>query len=262
MSPALQARLLRAIEDKTITRVGGTKASLIDVRVIAATNMDLDLRERQGLFRRDLLYRLNTVQFVLPPLRRRREDLPALTNYFIARTAQESVIVGCFNDLDAVETLVRRNAGQLAAVLAEPILADAGIIPPEPGFLDGLRTICNENGVLLIFDEIITGFRVALGGAQQLYDVMPDITCVAKAVGGGTPGAAAFGGKKEIMALEADEIDISTKFAGRLAQLLVQEGDIAADYLERLLDIVDYDGDIDLDVENDRAAVAIIGTTS
>ena len=89
MSPALQARLLRVIENKTVTRVGGEKETLVDVRVIAATNMDLDFRERQGLFRRDLLYRLNTVQFFLPPLRRRREDLPALTNYFIARTAQE-----------------------------------------------------------------------------------------------------------------------------------------------------------------------------
>ncbi|MBM3330670.1 tetratricopeptide repeat protein [candidate division WOR-3 bacterium] len=89
MSPALQARLLRAIEDKTITRVGGSGEKQVDVRVIAATHADLDLRERQGLFRRDLLYRLNTVQFLLPPLRRRREDLPALTGYFIARTAQE-----------------------------------------------------------------------------------------------------------------------------------------------------------------------------
>jgi DNA-binding NtrC family response regulator/tetratricopeptide (TPR) repeat protein len=89
MSTPLQARLLRAIEDKTITRVGGTRVALVDVRVVAATNMDLDLREREGLFRRDLLYRLNTIQFVLPPLRRRLEDLPDLTQYFITRTAQE-----------------------------------------------------------------------------------------------------------------------------------------------------------------------------
>jgi len=89
MSPGLQAKLLRVIEDKAVTRVGGAKAVLVDVRVIAATNMDLDLRERQGLFRRDLVYRLNTVQFLLPPLRRRREDIPALTSYFITRTSQE-----------------------------------------------------------------------------------------------------------------------------------------------------------------------------
>ena len=89
MSPALQARFLRVIEDKVITRVGGAKETRLDVRVIAATNMDLDQRERQGLFRRDLLYRLNTVQLIVPPLRRRKEDLPVLTEYFIARAAQE-----------------------------------------------------------------------------------------------------------------------------------------------------------------------------
>ena len=89
MSPGLQSKLLRVIEDKTITRVGGAGATTVDARVVAATNMDLYLRESQGLFRRDLLYRLNTVQLTLPPLRRRREDIPALTSYFIARASQE-----------------------------------------------------------------------------------------------------------------------------------------------------------------------------
>jgi DNA-binding NtrC family response regulator/tetratricopeptide (TPR) repeat protein len=89
MSPALQAKLLRAIEEGTVTRVGGSRETKVEVRVIAATNMDLDLREREGLFRRDLLYRLNTVQFVLPPLRRRPEDVPVLTQYFITRSAQK-----------------------------------------------------------------------------------------------------------------------------------------------------------------------------
>ncbi len=130
--------------------------------------------------------------------------LPSMAG--IPRAVEETVIVGCFNDLDSAEELIRRNAGELAAVLSEPILADAGIIPPEPGFLEGLRRLCDEYGVLLIFDEIITGFRVALGGAQELYGVTPDITCVAKAVGGGTPGAAAFGGRKDIMELEAEGV--------------------------------------------------------
>jgi DNA-binding NtrC family response regulator/TolA-binding protein len=89
MSPALQAKLLRAIEEKMVTRVGSTRETPIEARVVAATNMDLDLRERQGLFRRDLLYRLNTVQLLLPPLRHRQEDIPVLTQYFIARAAQE-----------------------------------------------------------------------------------------------------------------------------------------------------------------------------
>jgi DNA-binding NtrC family response regulator/tetratricopeptide (TPR) repeat protein len=89
MSPALQAKLLRAIEEKTVTRVGGAREMKIEARVVAATNMDLDMRERQGLFRRDLLYRLNTVQVLLPPLRRRPEDVPVLTHYFITRSAHE-----------------------------------------------------------------------------------------------------------------------------------------------------------------------------
>jgi transcriptional regulator with PAS, ATPase and Fis domain len=89
MSPGLQAKLLRVIEDNKITRVGGAKEMLVDLRVVAATNMDLDARARDGKFRTDLLFRLNTIAFELPPLRRRREDIPVLTRYFITRTAQE-----------------------------------------------------------------------------------------------------------------------------------------------------------------------------
>ena len=124
----------------------------------------------------------------------------------IPKAVQDTVIVGCFNDLESAETLIKRHAHELAGVLSEPILADCGIIPPEPGFLEGLRKLCDEHGVLLIFDEIITGFRVALGGAQERYGVTPDITCIAKAVGGGTPGAAAFGGSKHIMDVETQNL--------------------------------------------------------
>jgi glutamate-1-semialdehyde 2,1-aminomutase len=120
----------------------------------------------------------------------------------IPRVMEECVVTGTYNDLDGLEHIVREQRGELAAIICEPIMANAGIIPPEDGWLDGLRSICDENGVLLIFDEVITGFRVALGGAQQLYDVMPDITCWGKALGAGTPAAAAFGGRKEIMDLE------------------------------------------------------------
>jgi DNA-binding NtrC family response regulator/tetratricopeptide (TPR) repeat protein len=89
MSPGLQAKLLRVIEDHRIVRVGGTRETPVDVRVVAATNMNLDARARDGKFRTDLLFRLNTISFDVPPLRRRREDIPILTRYFIARTAQE-----------------------------------------------------------------------------------------------------------------------------------------------------------------------------
>jgi len=120
----------------------------------------------------------------------------------IPRVMEECVVIGTYNDLDGLEHIVREQRGELAAIICEPIMANAGIIPPEDGWLDGLRDICNENGILLIFDEVITGFRVALGGAQQLYNVMPDITCWGKALGAGTPAAAAFGGRKEIMDVE------------------------------------------------------------
>jgi DNA-binding NtrC family response regulator/tetratricopeptide (TPR) repeat protein len=106
MSPALQAKLLRAIEEKMVTRVGGTEEIVVEARVVAATNMDLEQREQQGLFRRDLLYRLNTVQLHLPPLRRRTEDIPVLTQYFITRAAQEynRPVLGAGDDVIAMFT--------------------------------------------------------------------------------------------------------------------------------------------------------------
>lgn len=122
----------------------------------------------------------------------------------IPKAVEDTVVIAPFNDIDAVEVLVKRNRDELAAVLAEPILSGAGVIAPLPGFLENLRRICDENDVVLIFDEIITGFRVSLGGAQEHYGITPDITCIGKAVGGGTPGAAAFGGKKNLMDLEAE----------------------------------------------------------
>jgi len=117
----------------------------------------------------------------------------------IPKAVEDTVVVGCFNDLESVEELMRRHGHEFAAVLAEPILADCGIIPPEPGFLEGLRRLCDEHGVLLIFDEIITGFRVALGGAQERYGVRPDLTTLGKIVGGGLP-VGAYGGRKDVMA--------------------------------------------------------------
>ncbi len=141
MSPALQAKLLRVIEDKAITRVGGAQETQMQARVIAATNMDLDLRERQGLFRRDLLYRLNTVQLMLPPLRRRQEDIPLLTKYFIARAAQEySRPVRCASD-EALSLFAEfdwpGNIRQLQHVVERAVILSTGDtlcvadLPPE-----------------------------------------------------------------------------------------------------------------------------------
>jgi len=104
-----------------------------------------------------------------------------------------------YNDLAAVEKLFHQKGDQVAAVIIEPVAGNMGVVPPAPGFLQGLREICDEYNTLLIFDEVITGFRVALGGAQALYEVVPDLTTLGKIIGGGLP-VGAYGGKAEIMA--------------------------------------------------------------
>jgi glutamate-1-semialdehyde 2,1-aminomutase len=103
-----------------------------------------------------------------------------------------------WNDVEAVERLVAERGHEIAAILTEPIMGNTGVIPPRPGYLEFLREITAANGIVLIFDEVITGFRVAPGGAQALYGVTPDLTTMAKALGGGFP-AAALGGRYDIM---------------------------------------------------------------
>ncbi|HNS20553.1 MAG TPA: glutamate-1-semialdehyde 2,1-aminomutase [Sedimentisphaerales bacterium] len=111
-------------------------------------------------------------------------------------------VVVPYNDLDTLSQVFRRQPGDVAAVLVEPVAANMGVVPPEPGYLEGLRRLCDENGTLLIFDEVISGFRVAFGGAQERYGVRADLTCLGKIVGGGLP-LAVCGGRAEIMDLLA-----------------------------------------------------------
>jgi len=103
-----------------------------------------------------------------------------------------------FNDLAAVREAFRNNPGEIAAIILETIPANAGLYFPQPGFLEGLRAACTQNGALLIFDEVMTGFRVARGGAQEIFGVQPDLTALGKVIGGGLP-VGAFGGRAEIM---------------------------------------------------------------
>ncbi|MCW8133031.1 MAG: glutamate-1-semialdehyde 2,1-aminomutase [Planctomycetota bacterium] len=103
-----------------------------------------------------------------------------------------------FNDLAAAKAALEANAGQVAAVVLEPVVGNAGVLLPEPGFLEGLREACTAAGTLLIFDEVMTGFRLAPGGAQQRFGIAPDLTTLGKILGGGLP-CAAYGGRKEIM---------------------------------------------------------------
>lgn len=110
----------------------------------------------------------------------------------------EHTLTLTYNDLDSVRECFAELADQIACIIVEPVAGNMNCIPPQDGFLQGLREICDQSGAVLIFDEVMTGFRVALGGAQQYYDVKPDLTTLGKIVGGGLP-VGAFGGKREVM---------------------------------------------------------------
>ena len=120
-------------------------------------------------------------------------DSPGVT----ASIAKDTLIAD-YNNLDSVRTLFEQKPTEIAAVIVEAVAGNMGVVLPAEGFLQGLREICNQYGALLIFDEVITGFRLAKGGAQEIYNVMPDITTMGKIIGGGLP-VGAYGGKKEIM---------------------------------------------------------------
>jgi glutamate-1-semialdehyde 2,1-aminomutase len=107
-------------------------------------------------------------------------------------------LTASYNDLEGVKSLVRQYSGQIACIIVEPIAGNMGVVLPEKEFLEGLREICNEEGSVLLFDEVISGFRVAYGGAQELYNIKADLTCLGKIIGGGLP-VGAYGGKREIM---------------------------------------------------------------
>jgi glutamate-1-semialdehyde 2,1-aminomutase len=112
--------------------------------------------------------------------------------------AAADTLVVPYNDLRSVEEALQAGGESIACVIVEPVAANMGVVPPDPGFLPGLRALCDAHGALLIFDEVITGFRLAAGGAQAVYGVTPDLTCLGKVMGGGFP-CAAFGGRRDVM---------------------------------------------------------------
>jgi glutamate-1-semialdehyde 2,1-aminomutase len=115
-----------------------------------------------------------------------------------------TTIVVPINDLDAVELALTDHPGEIAAIIVEPVAANVGVIPPLPGYLEGLRRLADDSGTILIFDEVITGFRVAHGGAQARYGVTPDLTVLGKIIGGGMP-VGAYGGRRDLMATVAPD---------------------------------------------------------
>jgi glutamate-1-semialdehyde 2,1-aminomutase len=116
----------------------------------------------------------------------------------VTKGVANDTLTAPYNDLAAVQTLVDANPSQIAAIILEPVVGNMGLVVPAQGFLQGLRDLCTKEGIVLIFDEVMTGFRLAKGGAQELYGVMPDMTTLGKIIGGGMP-VGAYGGKREIM---------------------------------------------------------------
>jgi glutamate-1-semialdehyde 2,1-aminomutase len=133
----------------------------------------------------------------------------------IPQGVADSTLTVPYNDAEAVRSTVRDNSGQIAAIIVEPVAGNMGTVLPGEGFLASLRQIADEEGICLIFDEVITGFRVGPGGAQERYGIEPDLTCLGKIVGGGLP-AAAYGGKREIME-NVSPLGIKVSQAGTLS---------------------------------------------
>jgi len=120
----------------------------------------------------------------------------------VTRAAVADTLVATYSDLESVQRLFAANRGQIAALIVEPIAGNMGIVPPADGFLHGLRELCSANGSLLIFDEVISGFRAATGGAQAIYGIRPDLTCLGKIIGGGLP-VGAYGGRADLLEMMA-----------------------------------------------------------
>ncbi|MEH2204738.1 MAG: glutamate-1-semialdehyde 2,1-aminomutase [Nostoc sp.] len=120
----------------------------------------------------------------------------------VPKSVTSNTLTAPFNDLEAVKVLFEQNPGEIAGVILEPVVGNAGFIPPDAGFLEGLRKLTQEHGALLVFDEVMTGFRIAYGGAQEKFGVIPDLTTLGKVIGGGLP-VGAYGGRQEIMSMVA-----------------------------------------------------------
>jgi glutamate-1-semialdehyde 2,1-aminomutase len=120
----------------------------------------------------------------------------------VPKSATNNTLTAPFNDLEAVKALFEENRDEIAGVILEPVVGNAGFIPPDAGFLEGLRELTHEHGALLVFDEVMTGFRIAYGGAQQKFGVTPDLTTLGKVIGGGLP-VGAYGGRRDIMSMVA-----------------------------------------------------------
>ena len=187
---------IRSIEKLRLVS-SGTEATMSAIRLARAFTKRNKIVKFDGCYHGHvdgLLVRAGSGQATLA-----LPDSPGVPPSFAAET-----VIAPFNDVAAVERVLRKYTGAVAAVIVEPVCGNMGVIPPTTEFLPRLRAATRRYGALLIFDEVITGFRVSRGGAQELYGVRPDLTCLGKILGGGLP-LGAFGGKREIMNLLAPE---------------------------------------------------------
>jgi glutamate-1-semialdehyde 2,1-aminomutase len=120
----------------------------------------------------------------------------------VPKSVTSNTLTAPFNDLEAVKALFEENRDQISGIILEPVVGNAGFIPPDAGFLEGLRELTHEHGALLVFDEVMTGFRIAYGGAQEKFGITPDLTTLGKVIGGGLP-VGAYGGRRDIMSMVA-----------------------------------------------------------
>ncbi len=181
----------------------GTEAVLYAVRLARAYTRRPKIVRFEGMYHgfSDAVYWSKH-----PPLEKAGPEsrpVPVPQGPGLPKGLEDSLIVLRWNDGEALEHLIRERGEEIAAVITEPVMCNTGCILPVPGYLELMRQLTHQFGIVLIFDEVITGFRVALGGAQQYYGVVPDLTVMAKGFGGGFP-IAALGGKEEIMQLVAD----------------------------------------------------------
>ena len=209
----------------------GTEAVLYAVRLARARTQRSKIIRFEGMYHgfSDAVYCSKH-----PPLEKAgpaSRPLPVPQGPGLPDGLENSLIILQWNDGEGLERVIRERGEEIAAVITEPIMCNTGCILPAPGYLNLMRQLTHEFGIVLIFDEVITGFRVALGGAQQYYGVLPDLTVMAKGFGGGFP-IAAVGGKKDIMQLVADgTVSMAGTYSGN--GIAVSAANATLDFLMR-----------------------------